>query len=338
MLRRRAVEGEAVAREAALEEECFDPKQIREAIAQALTFMEAVMRADEGGLAAQRPDARVLTAWAPKPSAGSELSFGRPVIELLRVVNRAGETEDRVSARVRYTVYRRLGHGLRVPVFPVDQRWVLGREGPRWVVLTIDADPLGSAPLEQQSIPSASLDQERLWERSLAELARADAVSAGTGLEELVARDAPAYARLLDLAQLDGRFSPVLIAASVQHIVEAWEESSTGSQQPLALVASQSAATALLHPDASDGEVRLVVRDAAVERCEPIELELSRTPPAVRLGVDVSAVRYLWDGVCPIDGSIVARHPMSMSWTLELRDDREPPWQLLTSGSVGGTV
>jgi hypothetical protein len=144
-----------------------------------------------------------------------------------------------------------------------------------------------------------------------------------------VAHDAPAYAQLLDLAQLDGRFSPVLIAASVQRVVEAWEESSTGSQQPLALVASQSAATALLHPDASDGEARLVVRDATVERCEPIELELSSTPPMVRLGVDVSAVRYLWDGAAPIGGNIEARHPMSMSWTLELRDNREPPWQLL---------
>jgi hypothetical protein len=333
LLRRRAVRAEAVAREAAVDEDAFDPEQIRAEVAQALEFMQAVMRGDEDVPAAQRPDARVLTAWAPtKPGAGHELSFVRPGVELLRVVNREGETEDRVSVRVRFDVYRRLGPGLRVPVFPVDQRWTLGREGVRWLVLTIDGDPLSSAPIEQQSIASASVDQERLWEQSLAELARADAAPAGFALEGLVSADASAYARLLDLAALDGRFAPVLIAASVQHIVEAWEESSTGTSQPLALVASPSAVAALLHPDPSDREAKLVLQDATVERCEPVELELARTPPAIRLIVDVSAVRYLWvDSHGPTGGNICVRSRMSMTWTLELRTNEEPPWQLLTS-------
>jgi hypothetical protein len=334
--RRQVGRAEAAACEAALEDEAFAPEQIREAVGSALRFVEHILSHEPQTLVQERPDARVLRQMAESiklmARATSRWFFERPTIDILRVVNRPGVAEDRAFVRVRFVVDERVGHSIKFPVLGLDQRWTLGRGAPGWIVLSIDWDPLSSAAIERPSIPSPSADDDRLRELSLAELARADALPPATALDQLVARDAPVYHRVLDLAQVDGRFAPVLIAASVQHIVEAWEEAATGSSQPLQQVSSQAAATALLRPEVGDQSPNLALRDAMLERWQVTDLDLVSARPQIRVELDVSAVRYLWaDGAGYVGGSTVRRHTITVTWTLELTDDPEHPWQLLTS-------
>jgi len=326
----------AAAQEAALEDEAFAPEQIRGAVISALRFVEQTLNREPQTAVPERPDAPVLRQMAEaikRMARGSSGWLFEPAaIDILRVVNRPGEAEDRVLVRVRLGVDERLGHSVKLPVLRLDQRWTLGRGSVNWTVLSIDWEPLASAAIERPSIPSPSADDDRLLEQSLAELARTDAPPPATALDHLVARDAPEYDRLLDLAQLDGRFAPLLIAASVQHIVEAWEEAATGSSQPLRLVASQSAATALLRPRLGDQSANLVLRDARLERWTLTDLDLASARPRIRVELDVSAIRYLWaDDAGYFGGSTDRRHGITVTWTLELTDDREHPWQLVAS-------
>jgi hypothetical protein len=49
--------------------------------------------------------------------------------------------------------------------------------------------------------------------------------------------------KLLDLSLVDDRFSPLLIAAAVRHIVEAWEAASDVPEAPALTIATRSAWT-----------------------------------------------------------------------------------------------
>jgi len=130
-----------------------------------------------------------------------------------------------------------------------------------------------------------------------------------------------------------------LICASIRHIVEAWEESATGDRTPLQLAASQSAATALLHPTVENRTAKLSLRDAALERWEPAGLELGAVPPRVSVEIEVSAVRSLWSqAAVHIGGSVDRRRAIRMTWTLELTDCGQPPWRLVASTSPAGGI
>jgi hypothetical protein len=137
---------------------------------------------------------------------------------------------------------------------------------------------------------------------------------------------------------LDGRFAPLLISATVEHIVEAWEQATSGDPQPLRLVASQPAAAVLLEP-LGEKSARLALREAAVDRLEVTDLKLAATRPQVQLDLEVSAVRYLWaEASGYLGGSTDRRHTISMTWTLELTDDHDHPWQLLSSTSPADKI
>jgi hypothetical protein len=227
---------------------------------------------------------------------------------------------------------------VKFPVLGLDQHWTLGRGSQGWIVLSIDGTPPTSDAVERSSIASPSADDQRLFEQSLAELARSDALPAATNLDQLVSRDAPAYHRLLDLAQLDGRFAHMLIASAVEHIVEAWEEATTASSQPLEAVASPSAAQELLHP-LGGVSTKLALRQAKVDRWRVTDLCLTAASPYIEVELEVSAVRYLWsDRAGYAGGSTDRRRTITMTWTLELTDDQAQPWQLLTTTNPANQI
>lgn len=318
----------------------FAPDQIHGVVEAGLRYVERLL--NQQPVTSDRPDAPVLRRLARSieqmARATSRWVFEPATIEIVRVVNRPGITEDRVLVRVRFVVDERAVRVVKFPVLGLDQQWTLGRGPDDWIVLSIDPTPPTSDAVEQSSIASPSADDRRLLEQSLAELARADALSADSDFDQFVSRDAPAYHRLLDLAQVDGRFAPMLIAAAIEHIVEVWEEATTGSSQPLEAVASPSAAQALLHP-LGGVSTKLALRGAKVERWRLTDLCLTAASPQIKLELEVSAVRYLWsDGVGYAGGSTDRRHTITVTWTLELTGGQAQPWQLLATTNPANQI
>jgi hypothetical protein len=333
----------AAAGEAAEDDEVFAPEEIRRSIGGVLALAEAVWRSEDISELKDRPDAHMIRAWARSRESwmGSGLeAVGPPSIDLLRVVNRGDEAEDRVVARVRLQVHCKHPRPLGDDVFGklvarrhvhLDERWTLGRSENRWILLSVDGDPLAGPVLTAPLIPTRSHDMQRLREESLAELASTQKVAEGVRLSDLVpAHEQPALA-LLDLSIVDGRFLPALIAAALAHLIEAWEEASTGAETPLEKLASSNARASLLRPG---GDKCLIMRDAMLKAWEPTRLELSRQPPAVEVALSVDAIRY----VATADGDYLAgnakdQHRMTLTWLLELADDAQTPWRLAASNS-----
>ncbi len=197
------------------------------------------------------------------------------------------------------------------------------------MLLSVDGDPLAGPVLSAPLVPTRSADVKRLQEQSLADVASAEKVAKGTRLSELVPADEPPALALLDLSVADSRFLPALIAAELAHMIEAWEEASTGSEAPLEALASGDARSALLHPA---NDKRLIVRDAALKSWQPTKLDLSHHPPAVKVELEVDAIRYVATAERDyIAGNADQPHQMKLAWVLELAEPAHTPWRLSVS-------
>jgi hypothetical protein len=322
--------------EAAEEEPAFAPDAIRQAVTQIVMIANDMWRARSFGTIDGRPDAGLVTAWARSRQSwlGSRLRVRHePSVELLRVVNRAGESEDRVVVRVLIRVYRRVPRLdlLVVRHVRLDERWTLGRYGDQWALLSVEGSPLAGPVLTAPLVPTPAYDTERLQEESLAELASAQKVPADVSPSELVDTDAPPAFALLDLSVVDGRYLPALVAAQIAHLVEAWEEAATGSPAPLAALTSAEALTALLQPGPGK---RMVIRDATLTSWEPVRLELSEQPPMIVTRVEIKAERYVvTDDGAHRAGNDNERRDIILIWKLELTDNNRAPWRLVSSSN-----
>jgi hypothetical protein len=343
MAHARANRARGAAVEAAEENPLFSPEQIKRSVVDVLRFGQALRRTADAGDLEGRPDAHLIAAWARSRESwlGGALDVvGQPSVDLLQVVNRKSETEDRVVARVRLKVRCRsptrwtddiVGNLAARHRAHLDERWTLGRRANQWMLLSVDGDPLSGPVLTAPLIPTSSHDVKRLQEESLAELASSEKVSTDVNLSELVAADTPPALALLDLSVVDGRFLPALIAAELAHLIEAWEEATTGSEAPLGNLASHQAAAALLHPS---GDKRLMMRDAVLKSWEPTRLDLSRQPAAVEVALAMDAIRYVVTaGRDYLAGNADQPHHMALTWVLELADSAKAPWRLATSNN-----
>jgi hypothetical protein len=320
--------------EAAEEDPDFAPEAVKQTILQIVTMADGIWRARTGTVSDARADGPLIAAWARARQSrlGSGLRVrGNPSVELIRVVNRPGESEDRVVARVGIRVHRRRSRldVLAVRHVRLDERWTLGRYEGRWVLLSVEGSPLEGPILTAPLIPTPAYDTERLQEESLAELATAQKIPATVSPSELVDADAPPAFALLDLSVVDGRYLPVLVAAQLARLVEAWEEAVTGSPAPLAALTSDAALAALLRP--APGK-RLIIRDAVLKSWEPIRLELASQPPMIVVMAEIEAIRYVvTDDGAHRAGNDNEPRQIVLIWTLELTDDTRTPWRLLST-------
>jgi hypothetical protein len=339
----RASRARGAALEAAEEDPLFSPEEVKRSVAEVVVFGQALWRTAEVSGLEERLDAHLIRAWARSRESwlgGALRVVGQPSVDLLQVVNRGGETEDRVIVRVRLKVRWRnptrwtediVGNLAARHHAHLDERWTLGRRENRWMLLSVDGDPLAGPVLSAPLVPTRSHDVKRLQEESLAELASSEKVAKDVNLSDLVAADEPPALALLDLSTVDGRFLPALIAAELAHLIEVWEEATTGSEAPLGNLASHEATAALLHPA---GDKRLIMRDAELKSWEPTRLDLSRRPAAVEVALTVDAIRY----VVTVDrdyvvGNADQPHHMALTWLLELTDSAQAPWRLARSNN-----
>jgi hypothetical protein len=302
---RRAPRARRAAEEAALDDPAFAPEHIEAAVTK---MLPRVLR-DFGKLA------------------------GRPHVDILGVVNRAGESEDRVVVRVRARVARDRPELAPLQVFHIDERWTLVHEGMHWRLAADMGDPLAASLLSSPLVAAPDQDASRLHEASLEELIEPHprgAVSPG----ELTDRAAPAPRRLRDLAVADDRFDPLLIEAAISHIVEAWEESSDGADAPLLAVATGAGVHALNFPAPGSGRRR--IRDAHLQRWEVTRLDADAVPPQVDVRVRVKA-GVSSDGTLIATGQAPPTQRLDLVWTLELDETTHahPRWRL--TDSTGGS-
>lgn len=321
--------------EAAEDDPSFAPDVVRQSIGQIVALANRLWRGRSDTALEGRADESLIRAWARSRQSwlGSGLRLrGTPSIDLLRVVNRADDREDRVVARVRVRLYRNrpLLDLLAARRIRLDERWTLGRYDGQWALLSVEGDPLAGPVLTAPLIPTPAYDTERLREESFAELGSAQKVPDGVALSDLVGADEPAAFALLDLSLVDGRFVPDLVAAQLAHLVEAWEEAVTGSLAPLEALAGQEVVTALLEP--MPGK-RLLIRDAVMKSWVAQRLELSKQPPSIEVQLDVEAFRYVVaDDGTHRAGNDDVRRRIVLTWTLELTDSRIP-WRLVKSAN-----
>jgi hypothetical protein len=257
---------------------------------------------------------------------------GRPHVDILGVVNRAGEAEDHVVVRVRARVARNQLVGGLPQDFHIDERWTLVHHGMRWRLAADTGDPLAGSLLSSPLVASPQDDTARLREASLEELTepRPPGTARPGGLIDLAA---PPPQRLRDLAVADGRFDPLLIEAAITHIVEAWEESSDGRDAPLLAVATGTGAHALNFPAAGTGRRR--VRDAAMKQWEVTRLDADAAPPQVDVRVRVKAAVWRDAGFIAAGDAPPARR-LELLWTLELDEATHghPRWRLTNSSDA----
>jgi hypothetical protein len=332
--RRRAQVAEAAAVEASLEEPAFAPERLREAVDEVLAVAREV--GSPGGGPSDRPDAALITRWAGSLAAalGGEIRLdASPRVEILRVVNRPGQLEDRVIVRVRLRLLRR-HHPLVDPhTLTLDQRWTFGRAGELWTLRSIDSSSSEERTLAQRLIPTEWTDEQRLREQALIELADAERVPPSASLGELVRADLPPHQKLLELSQIDGRFDPALIDAVLHHLVDAWEAATTGSVQPLENLCAHGAVHKLRYPAPTRRPLTFVLSDAQLTDWEATDVDVSAEHPHLQVRISVVAVRYVIESAIGdhVAGSRETPRRLQLIWTLGLFSADRDPWRLLSS-------
>ena len=326
--RRRTGEAAHAALVASADHEFFDPGYIADAVIAMLDGAAATWsdRAGESKPVGVRLEG-ALGNWATTHfcGPGSELR-GAATVDLLRVINREDEDEDRVVVRVRFAIRRSHAERQSDPkVQHHDERWTLAHGGARWRLVEFDAQPLADELLASPQIGATYEDTQRLSQQSLEELARESGpVSSVAGLTDT---EAAPYAQLLDLSLVDGRFSPAFIEATLTALVEAWDESATDSRQPLQKRATDTVVAQLLAPHTSWPSARLALLDPALTEWRPVTITTA-DPAEVTVEATVTAVRYLVDPAgTPIAGATDIRHEIELRWTLR-QTEGNPSWQL----------
>jgi hypothetical protein len=252
-------------------------------------------------------------------------------VDLLRVVNREN-SEDRVIVRVRLVAHRDprasrtlVGDGTVFAIRNVqlDERWTLSHSDGGWYLVSVTGDPLSGPVLTAPLIISPAGDEQRLSEQSLIGLANRP--PDGVSPAELIGSAASPSLALLDLSLADERFSPQLIASSLAHIAEVWEEASDSGEELLGAVATDTGARLLLYP--GSGARRRYVKDATLVRWNVVRLDLDRETPRIDVAIVISAAVY-HSTASATYGDDRSPRELTQAWTLELHPRTATEWLL----------
>jgi predicted lipid-binding transport protein (Tim44 family) len=265
---------------------------------------------------------------------------GRPSVEYLGLVNRAGEAEDRVTVRICASQddwVKLSGGGMVMKdgqtdrTVSVEEWWTLARRNGGWIVVSIESDEEGRHHLDSEIVAVPEADDGRLRDESLIEVATADAAPAGVKTAEIADLDfdGDARAAALDLSLADARFAPDVLEIAVRRAVAAWAEAIDGEDAPLLAVAAPDAARRLLHPQ-SDA-TRLVVRGPQIRQLRITKLDAAAEPARMAVEVDVSGRRYVEnrDTAAVVSGSKESETTFTERWTLAIDGPAENPWRIV---------
>lgn len=271
----------------------------------------------------------------------------RPRRRYIGLVNRAGDTQDRVTVAISaqlHSVVRTDGGELinrdvdrdRDGQIEVCEYWTLNRDGNGWRLESIQQEHEGAHYLDTTIVTAPWSDDARLRDESLVELVDADAPPVATNVSELVSVefDGTARQKALDLSLADPRCSPDALDVAVHRALDAWAEAVDGDDAGPLAIATPAAAQALLYARAGPhGTARVVVRGPQILRVAITAMHTDRGAPRMEVEVRVCGRRYVEDRdtVAVISGDKDNDTVFAERWTLELDDAASVPWRLVAA-------
>jgi predicted lipid-binding transport protein (Tim44 family) len=222
----------------------------------------------------------------------------------------------------------------------LTEYWTLGKQGERWILLSIEQPEEGKHQLDEELVTTPWADVKRLRDEALVEGAVADQVAAGFEVADVADLDfdGDARAAALDLSLADGRFAPDVLETAARRAVAGWAEAIDGDDGALNAVASPAAVSALLHPGDPSGRTRLVVRGPRIRRVHIAALDAAAKPPTMTIDVEVTGTRYVQnrDTADVVAGSDSRATDFTERWTMALDGPDEQPWRI--AGVAGATT
>jgi len=218
----------------------------------------------------------------------------------------------------------------------VSEYWTLGKRAGDWVVFSIEQEREGAHHLSAPLVAAPDSDDARLRADAVMEVAATDDIRADR-VGEFLSPGFSGDARLaaLDLALVDGRFAPDVLATAVGEVIDAWAQAIDGPDEARSPRAPRPRRSRrLLYPTASRRD-RLVIRGADV-KATTIVAVTPGPPPQVRVQLDVAGVQYIEDRDTTEVLAGNKRKPTTTRqiWTLRLSDDTRRPWTVVGAEGV----
>ena len=355
MLRRKREEQvEVAAEEAAMEDTAFTPESVKQSARDLhKASVEGWTAGDREALAKLvGPDLMVewkrrLDDFDRKGWHNITERLSEPAVEYLGLVNREGETEDRVTVRIEaeirdYTVDSAGKHLLRTDdtdeVTKLPEYWTLGRhDDGSWYLVSIEQDAEGGHVLREDIVARPDADTARLHDEAVAEVAVTGAVP-DDAVKDIapLSFDGDARTAALDMANIDGRFDPDVLEASARRAVAAWAEAVDGADTALEAIATQAAIAELLYGRDASQRTRLVVRGPVLKKLRISTIDAHATPPTMTVEAEVTGRRYREnrDTTTVVDGSKEKEVTFTEYWTMALDGNDKTPWRLAGSAHV----
>lgn len=356
-LRRRRAERAAkvtlAAAEAAGDDPVFQPDLVIASAAELYRTCQVAWDGDDRARLAELVGGDLLVEWtkrlddfAAKGWHNRVTVLADPNVEYLGLVNREGQSEDRVvvriTARQRDYIQDSNGHKIlkdnaKTDVVDVAEWWTMARRDGHWIVVSIEQDTEGVHHLDDAVVAVPEADDQALRDESLVELATADAATPGVKTAEIADLDfdGDARAAALDLSLADARFAPDVLEIAVRRAVAGWAEAVDGEDAALLAVAHPDAVRALLYAGDPEERSRLVVRGPRVRQVRITGLDAAADPARMTVEVDVTGRRYVEDRATAevLSGSQSAETTFTERWTLAIDGPAESPWRIVDAGA-----
>jgi hypothetical protein len=337
-LTRRSHEAETAAREAALDDEEFDPDRVRHSV---MEILDVAQRLGAGDLSASegRIDERIIRAWVKHRRLNARRSVLTAEIHLVRVLNQDDGAKRSVDARVRVTLGRPSRH--LGAVARTDERWTLRLLDDCWALDGYGPIGLLDPVLAAAQVVSPIDDDRHLHLAGVLEMAAADPpIKDVRGLIDLTREPRE---QMAELAVLDSRFSAAVIDAVLRELVDAWEDPvPTGpGRNRLQDLATRQAVLDLLRPPTHYDGATMIIRDAVLTDWQPVAISQTEDRPSIEVDLTVQARRYLTTRSKPdaqMPGSKIQRRPIAMRWTLALDPQSDRVWQLTHSSNPAADI
>src|SRR5215211_1233519 len=268
--------------------------------------------------------------------------LGDPELLYVGMTNREDDEEDRavvrIDAKLRAYVLdsngnRVMRQGEKDELITLIEYWTLARRDGAWMVQSIEQRSEGDHQLDEPIVAAPWSDRQRLEDKSLTELAVADALPEGFTTVDLaeVEFEGDARARALDLSLADARFGPDVLEAAARTAVSAWAEAVDGDDAALRRVASPEAVRELLYGGDATEKTRLVVRGPRVKRIRIAAVQVEREPATMTIDVELGGNRYVEDRdtTAVVSGSKNSSTTFTERWTLALDGPDDAPWRIV---------
>jgi predicted lipid-binding transport protein (Tim44 family) len=347
-LRARAGRVETAAAEAAEDDEDFAAEKVRVAAADLYLACQAAWSKNDIAALEQMVGEDLMVEWRRRLADFEQKGWhnivevqGRPAVEYLGLVNRAGEADDRVVCRICATQddYVKTKDGATIDkagatttTVSVEEWWTLAQHENRWIVVSIEQEAEGAHHLGETIVARPDADEERLHDEATVEVAQDDAAPAGVKTSEIADLDfdGDARAAAMDLALADARFAPDVLEVAVRRAVAGWAEAVDGADDALLAVAEPGVAHRLLYPEGGDKR-RMVVRGPHVEQVRITALDAKADPARMTVELSVSGRRYVEDRdtAAVASGSKDDAVTFTERWTLAIDGPVENPWRIV---------